>query len=72
MACGKLPVCGSGTCSKKANGIIGTCSYCTLRFCSLHRLPEDHACMGMQRCRKRAFDLNAKTLRSQKCVAAKL
>jgi predicted nucleic acid binding AN1-type Zn finger protein len=72
MACGKLPVCGRETCNKKANAMIGTCSYCTLQFCSHHRLPEDHACMGMQRCRQVAFDLNAKTLRSQKCVAAKL
>ena len=37
MKC-SLPVC------KKKQSIIGECKYCKKKFCSFHRLQEDHRC----------------------------
>lgn len=32
------------TCHKKINILSFTCKFCEYKFCSLHQLPESHAC----------------------------
>ena len=64
--------CAFGECKQKVAPIIGTCSYCTHKFCALHRLPEAHVCADMQKCREQSFKKNENRLLEQKCVAAKV
>lgn len=56
-------------CMERAVKIIGECSYCGLRFCSQHRIPESHLCSDLQTCKKQSFDSNELRVMRGKCIS---
>jgi len=64
--------CAFPGCIKRSVVIIGDCKFCNEKFCSSHRLVEDHLCPATASCRQASFDKNANKLLSEKCVAQKL
>lgn len=69
---GKKTKCCFGECPKRAAMLIGDCRFCENKFCSQHRLPEDHICSGMGDCRQASFDKNRDKLLNEKCVSSKV
>eukprot|EP01134_Creolimax_fragrantissima_P001677 CFRG1677T1 len=69
---GAKKICGFGDCHDKPVVIIGDCRFCVSKFCGKHRLPESHACQGMDKCREVAFERNATTVRNGQCTTAKI
>lgn len=59
-------------CNGKKLKLIGKCSYCSLIFCKSHRLPEEHACTGIQECKDRHKELLSKKLLNEKTVGKKI
>ena len=53
-------------CSQAAINIVGQCGACQVAYCGKHRLPEDHACVGMEQVRKAAHDKLAMKLTSER------
>lgn len=45
---------------KRRLSLVGHCKFCYMDFCSAHRLPEQHACVGIAGCRQQARDRLAK------------
>ncbi|KAI8069332.1 polyubiquitin [Gongronella butleri] len=68
----RRPRCAFGTCSDKPVKIVGDCRYCQSKFCSRHRLPEDHACVNLTTCKKAAHERNSIKLLSERCIASKV
>ena len=68
----KKNTCKYGDCKKRAAIIVGDCSFCRLKFCSAHRLPEVHSCIGIDECKKLAVGRNSAILISGKCVGSKI
>lgn len=66
-----MPKCHITDCNNKAILIVGSCNYCKHNYCGTHRLPEEHLCENMEELRKNKFNLNAKKVMSEKCVATK-
>lgn len=64
--------CNYENCNNKAATIIGDCSYCSLKYCISHRLPEAHLCTNIQECKDISFKRNQDKLLSEKCIAAKV
>ncbi|GAN02591.1 ubiquitin domain containing protein [Mucor ambiguus] len=64
--------CAYSSCSDKVVKIIGDCRYCQHKFCSRHRLPEDHVCENLMSCRQAAHERNSIKLLSERCVASKV
>lgn len=64
--------CGKEGCFDKVAKIIGSCKYCEANFCSLHRLPEQHACSHLEDVKKASFDKYSDKLLKEKCVAEKV
>lgn len=64
--------CAFAGCSKRSVVIIGDCKFCLEKFCSSHRLVEDHLCSATASCKQASFDKNASKLLREKCVAQKL
>jgi len=60
--------CDLSNCNRKKALIIGDCKYCELQFCSTHRLPESHDCVGLHKCKKLQFDKNKNKLLSEKLI----
>ncbi|KAI9224959.1 hypothetical protein BC828DRAFT_216144 [Blastocladiella britannica] len=58
--------CNHQGCTDKVAKIIGDCRFCASKFCSRHRLPESHACEGIDSCRQASFDKNAKLRAAEK------
>ncbi len=52
-------------CKNKRAPIIGDCCYCTLKYCTQHRLPELHKCDNLDMCCKKAQKENSDRLKSQ-------
>mmetsp|Transcript_22455 Transcript_22455/g.45921 ORF Transcript_22455/g.45921 Transcript_22455/m.45921 type:complete len:205 (+) Transcript_22455:252-866(+) len=46
-------------CRQQYMAIAGDCQYCPKKFCSTHRLPEDHQCTNLVTCRAEAFNANS-------------
>jgi len=59
-------------CSSAAIRIVGDCPHCSASFCGRHRLPEDHACTGLQSCRDAAFLKNKEKLESERTIGTKI
>jgi len=38
---------------------LGKCKYCNNIYCSEHRLPEDHKCINLDKCKEASFNINA-------------
>eukprot|EP00294_Goniomonas_avonlea_P017131 CAMPEP_0114552028 /NCGR_PEP_ID=MMETSP0114-20121206/6909_1 /TAXON_ID=31324 /ORGANISM="Goniomonas sp, Strain m" /LENGTH=146 /DNA_ID=CAMNT_0001736883 /DNA_START=44 /DNA_END=484 /DNA_ORIENTATION=- len=68
----KKTVCALEDCSGRVAMIIGDCKWCKSSFCGSHRLPETHACQGMESCRAASAQRNATKVMSEKCVAVKV
>ena len=50
-------------CLKKSTMITGDCKYCNCHYCNIHRLPESHCCIGLDKCKSDSFQDNyAKTI----------
>ena len=59
-------------CLKKSTIITGDCKYCNCSYCNIHRLPESHCCVGLEKCRSDSFQDNyAKTI-AGKCVKSQI
>ncbi len=52
-------------CKNKRAAIIGDCCYCSLKYCTQHRLPELHKCNQLDACCKKAQKENSDRLKSQ-------
>ena len=61
-----------GDCTKKQSMSIGLCKWCQKTFCINHRLPESHNCIGLQNCKKQAFEINKKKIGNEKCYSGKV
>lgn len=65
-------------CNDKIQKIVGQCKYllltryCSMGYCSKHRLPESHACENLTDCHKASHDKLAGKLLGEKCVASKV
>ena len=55
-------------CAKKSTMITGDCIYCLCHYCNIHRLPEEHACPCLEKCKSASFQENYNRVISQKCV----
>lgn len=51
---------------------VGDCGLCEGRFCSRHRLMEQHKCTGLQSCKDSLRERNAHKLAEQQTVAHKV
>lgn len=51
---------------------VGDCGLCEGRFCSRHRLMEQHKCTGLQNCKDTLRERNALKLAEQQTVAHKV
>merc|ERR1712146_759894 len=67
-----VTVCLLEGCSGRVVAMIGTCKWCNNNFCQEHRLPECHACPGIESCKKAAFDINAAKNGAVKCNSSKM
>jgi ubiquitin len=65
-------LCTYGECTKKPLMGVGDCKFCSGKYCSAHRLPEDHFCANLQDCRKQSFDKNKEKLMKEKCVGLRI
>ena len=59
-------------CKRKIAPVMGDCKYCVSSFCSTHRLPEDHQCIGLEKCRQTRFELNKTKLMKEKFTEQKI
>ena len=64
--------CDEFNCNKKAHKLLGQCGYCNNYYCMKHRLPEQHNCINLQECKRKAFDDNKRYMKRQKCVRDKI
>lgn len=64
--------CALDECNSRAVLIVGDCNYCKEKYCSLHRLPEDHLCKNIAICNKKAFEKNERLVNGGKCVSEKV
>lgn len=51
---------------------VGDCQRCEGRFCSRHRLMEQHQCRGLQGCKQQLHERNALRLQQQQTVQNKV
>ena len=58
-------MCDYEGCKNKRAVIIGDCSYCSMKYCTQHRLPELHKCYNLDMCCKKAQKENSDRLKSQ-------
>jgi len=64
--------CSFDTCNKKSLNGLGDCKYCNGKYCSAHRLPEEHACSNMQDCKNASFMKNKTKLLNEKCTSVRI
>lgn len=64
--------CHANGCNKKIGTLPFACSYCSQKFCVIHRLPESHNCECIEQMRTMGKDKLEATLMKNKCVAAKV
>ena len=68
----KKTFCKFDSCNGRYVPLIGDCSYCELKYCEIHRLPEDHHCDKINDCKKESFNQNKAKLLSEKTVSKKI
>jgi len=59
-------------CLKKSTMITGDCKYCSCHYCNIHRLPESHCCIGLEKCRSDSFQDNYTKTIAGKCVKSQI
>jgi len=60
------------SCLKKSTMITGDCKFCSCNFCNIHRLPESHSCVGIEKCRNDSFQENYNKTIAGKCVKSQI
>ncbi len=60
------------SCLKKSTMITGDCKYCSCHYCNIHRLPESHCCIGLEKCRSDSFQDNYTKTIAGKCVKSQI
>ena len=59
-------------CKRRVAVVIGDCKYCQHHYCDTHRLPEDHKCDGLDKCRRERFDKNREKLLKEQIIICKI
>jgi hypothetical protein len=59
-------------CLKKSTMITGDCKYCNCHYCNIHRLPESHCCIGLDKCKSDSFQENYHKTINGKCVKSQI
>ena len=54
----KSKKCNQKDCKEKISYIIGLCKWCNKEHCSNHRIPEQHNCIGLNKCIELSFKKN--------------
>lgn len=54
----KTKKCKCKGCKEKVAYIIGLCKWCNKEHCYLHRIPEQHNCPGLEKCREESLKKN--------------
>ncbi|AOA61671.1 GQ67_02327T0 [Komagataella phaffii] len=52
--------------------MVGDCVHCQGKFCSKHRLLENHHCTELQTCKEQMHERNANKLTSEQTIASKV
>lgn len=63
--------CSFDECKAAAQRISGDCAFCNGHYCGNHRLLEDHKCLGLEDCKKEAFDQNLMQLNKERTQVIK-
>lgn len=64
--------CSFKGCSSAPLRMVGDCSFCDGKFCSTHRLLEQHNCSGLQSCKDQLHEQNASKLHREQTQANKV
>ncbi|AOW00123.1 hypothetical protein B0I72DRAFT_133033 [Yarrowia lipolytica] len=64
--------CSFNGCSSAPLRMVGDCSFCDGKFCSTHRLLEQHNCSGLQSCKDQLHEQNASKLHREQTQANKV
>ena len=67
-----VTICLLDGCKGRVVAMIGNCKWCEQNFCQEHRLPEGHACSGIDDCKKHSFDINANKNGAYACNQSKM
>jgi hypothetical protein len=59
-------------CLKKSIMITGDCKYCSCNYCNIHRLPESHCCVGIEKCKSDSFQDNYVKTIAGKCIKSQI
>ncbi|TBU07589.1 putative AN1-like zinc finger domain-containing protein [Hamiltosporidium magnivora] len=59
-------------CYNKAGKINSDCNYCSKNYCAKHRIPESHACIEIESCKKAANSRNEAKLLKEKLTRNKI
>jgi predicted nucleic acid binding AN1-type Zn finger protein len=59
-------------CLRKSTIITGDCKYCSCNYCNIHRLPESHCCIGLDKCKTDSFQENYTKTIGGKCVKSQI
>ena len=59
-------------CTSNQLRMVGDCQFCQGKFCSKHRLLENHNCSGLKICKDKSYERNALKLQSEQVVTSKV
>ncbi|EDO14607.1 hypothetical protein Kpol_303p6 [Vanderwaltozyma polyspora DSM 70294] len=68
----KKKQCHFGDCTGLSIKYAGDCNFCNGKFCSKHRMLENHLCKGLQSCKEQMHKRNADKLASEQTVNPKV
>lgn len=68
----KKKTCTFPNCTAAQVRIVGECTFCDGKFCTKHRLLEDHQCPGLMNAKKAEWDRLKGKLEGEKTVASKV
>jgi len=68
----KKKICTFPNCVSAQVRIVGDCTFCEGKFCTKHRLLEDHSCPGLVNAKKKEWDRLKGKLEGEKTVASKV
>ncbi|GMM51095.1 Tmc1 protein [Starmerella bacillaris] len=68
----RKPRCSFKICNSTPLRGVGDCRNCNGKFCSRHRLMEQHDCAGLQGCKQQLHERNAHRLQQQQTMPNKV
>lgn len=68
----KSKKCHFDHCTSNQLRMVGDCQFCQGKFCSKHRLLENHNCSGLKVCKDKSYERNALKLQSEQIVTSKV